>query len=210
MSARRRIVLTLVIALSGAGTFVSSTTAAHGAEPLDDRLGVPTVPIFLLLRSDIQKDLELEATQVAGVTRAASEFYAKALNLKGKTGPGQLAARKQIDTEAKTWMSTHLNPKQRERLAQIDLQWEGASALLNRPVVAEYLGLSKENQTEVARVISDAAELRAKAGRLTYDEHVEITRKAVALLTEKQRQQWVHVLGPPCRFVIAPPSKARE
>jgi hypothetical protein len=199
MLARRRIVLSLALAVLGAGAFV----AARAGEPLDDRLGIPTVPIFLLLRSDIQKDLGLEQAQIAEANRAATEFYAKALNLKGKNGAGLLAARKQIDTEERTWMRAHLNPKQRERLAQIDLQWEGAAALLSRPVVAEYLGLSAENRTEVTRVISDAAALRERAGRLTYEEHVEITRRAVARLSEKQRQHWIHVLGQPCRFVIA-------
>jgi hypothetical protein len=190
-----------------AATFVASPKDARCAEPLDDRLGVPTVPIFLLLRSDIQKDLGMEPSQIAEVNRAAAVFHTKALSLKGKKGPGLLAARKEIDAEEKNWMNTHLTPTQRERLAQVDLQWEGASALVNRPIVAEFLGISSEKQTEVARVISEAAALRASAGRLTYEEHLEITRKAIALLSEKQRQQWAHVLGPPCRFVIAKSSR---
>jgi hypothetical protein len=206
--ARRTFVLAM--AVLGAGAFLGLTKSGCGAEPLDDRLGVPIAPLFLLLRSDIQKDLGLEPAQIALVNRVASEFYAKALSLKGKKGPGLLAARKEIDTEEKNWMSKHLNPKQRERLAQIDLQWEGASALLNRPVVVEYLGLSSEKQTEVARVISDAGALRARAGRLTYEEHVDVTRKAIALLSEKQRKQWMHVLGPPCRFIIATASPDHE
>jgi hypothetical protein len=190
-----------------AAVLFASPKAARCSEPLDDRLGVPTVPIFLLLRSDIQKDLELEPAQVAEVNRAAAVLQTKALSLKGKKGPGLLAARKEIDAEERNWMNTHLNPKQRERLAQVDLQWEGASALVNRPIVAEFLGINSEKQTEVARVVSEGAAIRARAGRLTYEEHIEVTRKAIALLSEKQRQQWAHVLGPPCRFVIAKTSR---
>ena len=203
MLARRSRLFAGAIAFSVAATILASSRAALCTEPLDDRLGVPTVPIFLLLRSDIQKDLGLKPGQIAEVNRAASVFHTKALSLKGKKGPGLLAARKEIDAEERSWMDTHLNPKQRERLAQVDLQWEGASALVNRPIVAEFLGINSEKQTEVARVVSEGAALRARAGSLTYEEHIEVTRKAIALLSEKQRQQWAHVLGPPCRFAIA-------
>jgi hypothetical protein len=195
----------------GGGTFLGSTTFARASEPLDDRLGVRVAPVFLLIRSDIQKDLGLESAQVAEVNRFAAVLYGKALSLKGKVGPEVVAARRAIDEEESEWMSSHLKAEQRERLGQIDLQWEGASAVLNRRAVAEYLGLTSEQHDQLARVYGDAKRARVKEGPWSYEEHLEITRKAIAVLSEKQQQLWVRVLGPPCRFVIAvaPPAKGR-
>lgn len=208
MRAGRRIVLALY--LIGAGSFSGLTGITRGGEPLDDRLGIRTTLLFLLIRSDIQAELGLEPAQVADVNRAAKELYRKALGLKGRSDKGAVAARRAIDEEEGHWLSSHLNPKQRDRLGQIDLQWEGASALLSRPIVADYLGLTAAQQENVKRIVVRAQAQRPRPGPWTYDEHLELTRKAISLLTEKQKQQWVHVLGPPCRFaiVIAPPAQA--
>ena len=42
---------------------------------------------------------------------------------------------------------------------------------------------------------------RAK-GSLTYEDHVSLTRKATSVLDERQRNVWIHVLGPHCPFKI--------
>jgi hypothetical protein len=209
MRAGRRIVLALAIV--GGGILLGSTKFVSGAEPLDDRLGVRVAPIFLLLRSDIQKDLALEPVQIAEVNEIAAELYRKARSLKGNVGPKVVAARRAIDEEGSDWVTYHLKSEQRERLAQIDLQWEGASALLSRRVVAECLGLTSDQRDKLVLVHSDSKRGRVKRGPWTYDEHLELTRKTLAVLSEKQKQLWVKVLGPPCRFVVAAaqPDKAR-
>jgi hypothetical protein len=209
MRAGGRLVFALTV-LGGLSVLGSTRIAAAG-EPLDDRLGIRTVPLFLLFRSDIQKDLRFDPAQINELNRFAAELYGKALSLKGKVGPGVIAARRAIDEEESNWMSSHLRPDQRERLGQIDLQWEGPSALLSRPVVAEYLGMTSEQQEQVARIYRDAKKERVTQGPWTYEEHIEITRKSIALLSEKQRHLWAKVLGRPCRFMIAtgPPAQAR-
>jgi hypothetical protein len=209
MRSGRRIVLALAIV--GGAILLGSANFAAGAEPLDDRLGVRVAPIFLLLRSDIQKDLALEPVQIAEVNQIAAVLYGKALGLKGKVGPNVVAARRAIDEEGSDWVSSHLRSEQRERLAQVDLQWEGASALLTRRVVAEYLGLTSDQRDQVTLVYSDAKRARVRKGPWTYEEHLDLTRKTITLLSEKQKQLWVKVLGPSCRFVIAAaaPEKAR-
>lgn len=53
------------------------TRDARSAEPLDDRLGVRSAPIFLLTRADIQKDLGVEAAQIAEIQREAAELDRK-------------------------------------------------------------------------------------------------------------------------------------
>ena len=161
MRAGRRIVLAL--AVLGGGAFLGSTTFARGAEPLDDRLGIrDSAGLSACFDPTFRRTLGSSRRRSPKSTVSPHEFYAKALSLKGKVGPEVVAARRAIDEEESEWMSSHLKSEQRERLGQIDLQWEGASALLNRPVVAEYLGLTSEQQDQVARVISDAKRERVR------------------------------------------------
>jgi hypothetical protein len=209
MRAGRGLVVPLV--LLGGLLIAGSNRTAFGAEPLDDRLGVRTPLLFLLMRSDIQKDLGLEPTQIAEVNRFAAELYNRALSLKGKAGPGVVAARRAIDEAESEWLSKHLRSEQRERLGQIDLQWEGVSALLSRPVVIDFLGLTDEQRDQVSQVYSERMKARVRQGPWTYDEHVEITRKAIAILTDKQKHLWAKVLGRPCKFTIGAdaPDQAR-
>ncbi len=178
------------------------TRDARSAEPLDDRLGVRSAPIFLLTRADIQKDLGVEAAQIAEIQREAAELDRKARALKGSKASGVVAARRVIDNESSQWLVVHLTPKQRERLAQIELQWEGPAALLSRPLLVEYLNLTPDQQEKVARCISDARAQRPP-GPWDYDGHVALTRQAIALFSDKQKEQWINLLGPPCRFAIA-------
>jgi hypothetical protein len=209
MRARRWVVFP--IAFLGGVLGLGSMRTAAGAEPLDDRLGVRTPQLFLLVRSDVQKDLGLEPARIAEVNRFAAALYERALSLKGKGGPGAVAARQAIDEAESKWLSTHLTPEQRDRLGQIDLQWEGVSALLSRPVVIDFLGLTDEQRDQVSRLYSEAMKDRGRRGPWTYEEHIELTRKALAVLSEKQKHLWAKVLGRPCRFVIGAekPAQAR-
>ncbi len=209
MRARKRFVLAAVFI--GALSALGSTRTSAG-EPFDERLGVRTPLVFLLMRSDIEAELGLEPPQIAEVKRFAADLYNKALRLKGRTDAGVVAARKEIDEAESGWMRTHLTPEQHERLGQIDLQWEGVSALLTRPAVADYLGLTSGQQDQVGRLYGEARKGRSKERSWTYNEHVEITRKAIAVLDEKQKHLWAKVLGRPCQFVIesAPADPARS
>ncbi len=103
LAGRRRLVFGLAL-LSGL-CVLGPTPVAGAGEPLDDRLGIRTVPLFLLVRADVQKDLGLEPAQIADVNRFASVLYSKALALKGKVGAGVVAARRAIDEEESNWMS---------------------------------------------------------------------------------------------------------
>jgi hypothetical protein len=177
------------------------TRDARSGDPLDDRLGVRSAPIFLLTRADVQRDLALQDSQVAEIQHEASELYRKARALKGNKASGVVAARRVIDDESSQWLAAHLTPRQRERLAQIELQWEGAGAMLSRPLVTEYLNLNPDQQNKVAGCISEARAQRPQ-GPWDYDGHVALTRKVISLLPEKQADLWIKLLGPPCKFSI--------
>jgi hypothetical protein len=186
--------------------------AARSSEPFDDHLGARIPRLFLLMRSDVQSDLALGSDQVVEIQRAASALYRTALRLKGRTGAGIVAARRVIDENEARWVDAHLTREQIIRLDQIDLQWEGAKALLpqSRPLVAKDLNLSSEQEKTIAQLITEAAARRAR-GNWTYLDHTSLSRQAISVLNDKQKTLWIHVLGPPCRFVItATPSTTRE
>jgi hypothetical protein len=184
---------------------------ARGGEPLDDRLGARTVPIFLLTRTDIQADLKLDAKQVEICGRAAVALQHRALLLRGRKDAGAAAARRVVDQEMSLLLSDNLTPDQLARLDQIDLQWEGAAAMLTRPFLDDSLNLTPEQKKKVTECISAGNAERAR-GALTYEDHVDQTRKAIAILDERQRKVWIHVLGPRCAFKIEvrPPAAQNE
>jgi hypothetical protein len=174
---------------------------ARGGEPLDDLLGRRTVPIFLLTRSDVQADLKLDPKQVAICGHAAITLQHRALRLRGRKDAGAAAARRVVDQEMSLLLSDNLTPGQLARLDQIDLQWEGAAAMLTRPFLDDSLNLIPEQRKKVAECIADANSQRARGG-LTYEDHINHTRKAIAILDERQRNVWIHVLGPHCAFKV--------
>lgn len=190
---------TLILVVLGVGGF---TGYALGGELADDRLGMRTVPILLLTRSDVQKALNLEPQQVATCRRAAVALYDRAALVKGRKDAGAQAARRAIDQEMSLWLDKYLTPEQLARLEEIDLQWEGASAMLSRPFLDESLHLTDEQKKQVEHCIAEGKAKRTREG-WSYESHVNQTRKAIAFLDDRQRAMWIKVLGPPCAFQIA-------
>ena len=68
------------------------TGRARADEPLDDRLGIRTAPIFLLTRSDIQADLKIDPKLAAACRHVAASIRHKASALKGAKFPAIVAA----------------------------------------------------------------------------------------------------------------------
>ncbi len=178
------------------------TRHAHGGELADDRLGMQTAPILLLTRSDVQKSLNLEPRQIAACRQAAVALYDRAALLKGRKDAGARAARRAIDQEMSLWLDKYLSPEQLGRLEQIDLQWEGASAMLSRPFLDESLHLNDAQKKKVQEYIDAGWAQRAREG-WSYENHTNQTRKAIAVLDARQQAIWIKVLGPACPFEIA-------
>ena len=162
----------------------------------DSRLGIRTVPLLLLSRPDVRADLGLNPAQTAEAQRAISELYAKAAALRGKTGAEAIAARRAIDEEQRRRLEALLSPEQQDRLVQIDLQWEGPSALISRKMVAESLNLDDRQRATLAQAVSDRDRRRAQAPDRAGDER-QLAEQALAILTEPQRARWRAMLGRP-------------
>jgi hypothetical protein len=190
--------LTGVLVALGLGLF-GLERVGESSEPLDNRLGLRIQPIFLLTRVDVQTDLSLLPDQIADANRVGAELYRKAQLLRGKKGPAVDEERRKIDYELTRWLVERLTVLQFERLREIDLQWEGASAMV-RPIEAEYLGLSLEQQKKVRQYLEESFEQRERGAPWTASDHFELNRRAVALLSDNQKERWADLLGKPCQF----------
>jgi hypothetical protein len=168
----------------------------------DDRLGIRTAPLLLLSRADVQADLKLDRGQVLGAQNQINELTRRALALRGKTGAAVVADRRAIDEAQLEWLGKNLTGNQLERLWQIELQWEGASALLGRPMVAEYLRLTPEQQHSLAAIIAERNSLRSK-GRFTHTDDQAFNRKASVVLSRSQQELLTKLLGAPFQFVAS-------
>lgn len=174
----------------------SESRAADEPEYPASRLGVRTAPILLLSRPDVRADLNLTPAQTASAERTMADLYVKAMALRGKTGPEVLAARRAIDETQERWLNTELSAEQRTRLVQIDLQWEGPSALVSRPVVSETLGLAAEQVAALRQAVEERNRKRVEHGHQASDERA-LAQRALMLLTAEQKERWKAMLGRP-------------
>jgi hypothetical protein len=180
---------------------IIATRSGLGGEekpPLpDNRLGVRVAPLLLLSRPDVRADLRLDARQAVSAEQAITDLYVRASALRGK--PNDRAheeQRRAIDEAQKAWLEKELSREQRERLGQIDLQWEGPSALLSRPIVAEAIGLSDDQRAALSGAIELRRRERAQGKDRPEDER-GLATKALNILTPDQRERWGAMLGPP-------------
>jgi hypothetical protein len=172
-------------------------------------LGRRTAPLLLLSRADVRDDLSLTAEQIAGADRAIASLYARAAATKGMKG-GQIEAdRKAIDKAQAAWTRDHLTPAQHTRLLQIDLQWEGPSALVSRPIVADSLALSVEQRKALEDAVAARDAARRAAG-VSLEAEKALAERALLVLDERQRERWRAILGRPFAPRLAAAAPAGE
>lgn len=160
----------------------------------DDRRGVRTAPILLMSREDVATDLGLTADQRAQTWEKIEELGRKATELKGRKDDAALQLRREIDQSQLAWLKSQLTPQQLGRLTQIDLQWEGPSALVSRPQVGEALHLSADQKAKITTIIQ-ASKTTTQAKSL--DEYlVDLSRQVFSTLDETQQQAWRSLTGP--------------
>ncbi|WP_435021692.1 hypothetical protein TA3x_002509 [Tundrisphaera sp. TA3] len=177
-------------------------SASAGPWSLPDAAqGMRLNPLFLLSRPDIRDDLKIGPEQAAAIDREVVEVYRQAAALIGRTDPGVVAARRAVDERAARWIEEHLSTDQRVRLSQLELWWEGLAALTYRPAVADALSLSPEQQAALAKAVAARNAARARGGDPAVEQQ-KLTRAAMAVLSEGQRNRWVGLLGPP--FLLRP------
>ena len=168
----------------------------------DTRLGIRTAPLLLLSRPDVQADMRLEPVQISGIHDTINELTRRALALRGKTGPAVITERRSIDEAQAEWLASNLSGNQLARLRQIELQWEGARAMLSRPTVADYLKLTPEQRQTLVRTITQANFKRSRGSSAPQDEQA-VNDAARSVLSKIQQELWANLLGTPCRFAMS-------
>lgn len=186
--------LIAALALSGAST---AARAVDEEPPLpDSRLGHRTTPLLLLSRPDVRADLALTVDQTESARRAIRAFYVQAAPLRGKpNSPETIRERRAVDEGAFGWIDLRLSPEQKSRLVEIDLQWEGPSALISRSVLTRELHLSAEQIATLKTAIRRRDERRARGEAREADQI--LMEVAVACLSDTQRTGWRGMLGRP-------------
>jgi hypothetical protein len=187
----------LGLAVLLAGVVGLQTTSRGGMDALpDNRLGVRTAPMLLLSRADVQADLGLSRTQVDDASAAIRTLQAQAAALKGMSGQKALEARRAIDAEQQRWIEAHLSESQRTRIVQIDLQWEGAAALVSRPVLSDMLALTADQRAGLRLAVEESSRRRA-AGEDLFQVQKKLAQDALGMLSARQKERWMEILGRP-------------
>jgi hypothetical protein len=161
----------------------------------DDRLGCRIAPILLLSREGVRTDLKLDEHQTVMARQAAGELYAQAAALKGKSGEKVADQRRQIDKACQGWINQWLSPDQQKRLTQIELQWEGPSALISQPTLAAQVGLSSSQKRRLTEAV-DQCNARRATGTPVLEAERELAEATLAVLQENQRERWKAMMGP--------------
>jgi hypothetical protein len=169
----------------------------------DDRLGIRTAPLLLLSRPDVRAEIGLDSAQAADADKTLNELYQQALALKGLRGPDAENRKRAIDLAGEQWLEYRLSEAQRKRFSQIELQWEGPSALIHRPIVADALGLSHEQRSRLAEAIT-ARNRRRDLGADLWECERQLFEQTRSLLTTDQQRRWRAMLGPPVAFTRQP------
>jgi hypothetical protein len=182
--------------MAGASTASIPASSLAGPPPLtNDRLGIRTAPLLLLSRPDVRAEVGLDAAQAADADRALQELYDQAAALRGKRGAEMNDKKRAIDEAEQRWLETRLSEAQRKRLIQLDLQWEGPSALIHRPVLADHLSLTNEQRAALTEAVAVRNRRRSEGADLVECER-QLFETARGLLTAQQQQQWRAMLGP--------------
>lgn len=162
----------------------------------DERLGIRTAPLLLLSRADVRADLGLSVEQSAKAETALADLYVRGTAIRGQKGARAVAARRAIDEAEAVWFKDNLTASQRVRMTQIDLQWEGPSALIGRPVVADTLTLTTDQRAALAKAVDERDAVRA-VRKSPGAEEEKLAKTALSLLDPTQKERWRLMLGHP-------------
>ncbi|MGC3967500.1 MAG: hypothetical protein QM775_09065 [Pirellulales bacterium] len=159
--------------------------------------------------------LKLDEEQMAKLNAVRSKFYEEVLTISktiilrpaGEQGSALANALEELAPRYREQVMAVLQPEQRRRFEQIELQLQGLNGLL-REDVAKQLELTDEQRQEIQ---GSADRLREKFADLTESEKVPgpvalgrlvlarklADTKALKLLSEEQRKKWDELTGKP-------------
>jgi hypothetical protein len=188
---------------------VTPTARAQEFVLTDDRAGYPTAPILLLSREDVRRDLGLDTRQTAAAREAVATLLSKASALRGqKSESAELAAaRREIDQAQLAWIEHYLSGNQQARLVQLELQWEGLSALVTRPSIASEVRLTDAQRKALLPLVLLRHRHRIQ-GQPTADDDHALATQVEQTLTASQKELWASLQGLPLNRLPQPAASA--
>ena len=212
--------------LAGAVLALSMTSSAQAQLRGGRGFSIPPVVqnIMLMRAEAVQKELALEEAQTKEITALAAQMQSEAMEIfsglqdltpeeRQKEMPLVMKMITEKGKELQEKVDKVLNAKQSTRMKELSLQRRGVDALQDDTVIAE-LKLSDEQkkkletvrdeiadkQQEIIKSLTsgggDQGQIREKMGEL----RKEAGEKAMAILTDSQREQFEKMKGPKFEF----------
>ena len=184
--------------------------AGRPGGPFGGRLGGPMLMLGLLRNQQVQQELKLTDQQKQQLEQLGEQWREKMRGLRDLPPEERRQKVQGMRAEVEKQLSQILNEQQMKRLKQIALQVEGYAAL-ERPEIADQVGLTKEQRQKIRDILRQAAEKRREAfqqGRsdrqAAFQRMREIRQwvdgEIEKLLTAEQKKKWQELVGAPFKF----------
>jgi Spy/CpxP family protein refolding chaperone len=184
--------------------------AGRPGGPFGGRLGGPMLMLGLLRNQQVQQELKLTDQQKQQLEQLGEQWREKMRGLRDLPPEERRQKVQGMRAEVEKQLSQILNEQQMKRLKQIALQVEGYAAL-ERPEIADQVGLTKEQRQKIRDILRQAGEKRREAfqqgqgDRQAAFQRMREIRQWVdgeieKLLTAEQKKKWQELVGAPFKF----------
>jgi Spy/CpxP family protein refolding chaperone len=184
--------------------------AGRPGGPFGGRLGGPMLMVGLLRSPQVQQELKLTDQQRQRLEQLGEQWREKMRGLRDLPPEERRQKVEGMRAEVEKQLATILNEQQMKRLKQIALQVEGYAAL-ERPEIADQVGLTKEQRQKIRDILRQAGEKRREAfqqgqgDRQAAFQRMREIRQWVdgeieKLLTAEQKKKWQELVGEPFKF----------
>ena len=184
--------------------------AGRPGGPFGGRLGGPMLMLGLLRNQQVQQELKLTDQQKQQLEQLGEQWREKMRGLRDLPPEERRQKGEGMRAEVEKQLATILNEQQMKRLKQIALQVEGYAAL-ERPEIADQVGLTKEQRQKIRDILRQAGEKRREAfqqgqgDRQAAFQRMREIRQWVdgeieKLLKAEQKKKWQELVGAPFKF----------
>lgn len=206
----RRWMVVTVLTMAVLIPAMAQPPAGRPGGPFGGRLGGPMLMVGLLRSPQVQQELKLTDQQRQQLEQLGEQWREKVRGLRDLPPEERRQKVQGMRAEVEKQLSQILNEQQMKRLKQIALQVEGYAAL-ERPEIADQVGLTKEQRQKIRDILRQAAEKRREAfqqGRsdrqAAFQRMREIRQwvdgEIEKLLTAEQKKKWQELVGAPFKF----------
>jgi hypothetical protein len=219
----------VVVALAASVALANVTNAQGGPRGRQGGMfgfGPRMGGLFLLRIPEVQQELKMTQPQIQKLDAKQQEVMEEMRNamqevggpqgLQGMSPEDRNKLMQKMQSIQQKAIADVLDAQQQKRFHQIELQSQGAMALM-RPEIASELKLSSDQQTKMRQIVQAGMEEQRKLAQgvdfrnMTDEERQKLffqsraiqkstNEKLLAVLTEAQRKQWAAMIGPPFKF----------